>query len=322
VLDQQVWARDPTVSGLRQTTRQRPTAEKESQRWLDALAASHQDLSPAITTVTMGDREADIYDLFAAPRPPHAHLLIRGVRNRCIREEAAYLLPAIEQADLGGSLVLTVRRHPGHPERAAALAVRWTTVTLCPPHGGHGAGLRVQVLLVEEVDPPAGVAPIRWLLVTTLPIPDLAAAVDAVQWYALRWTIERYHFVLKSGLSLERLQCKTATALQTALAIGSIFAWRLVYLTLQASWTPEAPPTDAVSATEVHILQALQPRELPPGRAPTLRGVVRAIARLGGFLGRTADGDPGLKTLWLGLRRLDDLARGFHLAQQADPPKA
>lgn len=322
ILDQQVWARDPAAHGQGTTRRTRPTAAKESQRWLDALTRSHRELSPTLTTVTIADREADLYPLLALPRPPQAHLLLRAIQNRVIREEAGHLWDAIRQAPLGGSLHVAVPRRPQQPPREAALAVRWTTVTLCPPHHAPGAGVSVQALLAEEVDPPAGVTPICWLLLTTLPIPDLAAAADLVAWYTQRWLIERYHYVLKSGVGLERLQCDTAAALTTALGLCAIIAWRVLALTLQARQTPEAAPDGLFSATELQVLQALHPRELPPGRAPTLRGTIRAVARLGGFLGRTADGEPGVKTLWQGLRRLDDLVQGFHLAQQSQPPQA
>lgn len=55
---------------------------------------------------------------------------------------------------------------------------------------------------------------------------------------------------------------------------------------------------------------------IPPAEPPTLTQAVRMIARLGGFLGRKGDGEPGVKTIWRGLRRLHDIAATWKLAHQ------
>lgn len=320
VLHQAVWARDLAQRGQAATRRRRTVAEKESRRWGEALTASHQDLPAHVHTITLADREADIFALFAQDRPPQADLLIRAAHNRAIAEEARYLEAALQQAPARGTLTVSVTRRPEQPARVATLTVRWTTVTLCPPHRARGAGVVVQVLLADELAPPPGVAPLRWLLVTTLPVTTLAQAKRCVRLYAKRWLIERFHFVLKSGCGIERLQLTTPEAVRCALALLTIVAWRLLHLLYLARQQPDLPCTVAFSPLEWRTLQAWFHRDTPPPPAPPpLATVVRWVARLGGFLNRTGDGEPGVKTLWRGLRRLADLLEDCRFAWQWQP---
>ena len=179
--------------------------------------------------------------------------------------------------------------------------------------------LRVGVVLVTEVDPPAGAEPVRWLLLTSLPVGTVEEAQTCVRSYRLRWLIERYHFVLKSGCRVERLQLEEADHLIRALAVLAAVAWRVLWLTYLARAEPEAPCTLAVSAEVWPVLwRHTHPSQPLPATPPTLREAVRAIAQLGGFLGRRGDGEPGVQTIWRGLRRLDDFVLAWRLARQPD----
>jgi hypothetical protein len=327
LVDQQIWARDAAEHGKAKQRRTRAQAEKESQRWLDALAASHQDLSPTVATLTIADREADIHALFAAPRPAGAQLLIRGVHDRRVTDvdgTLTHVWAALQRVvpDARTLVVQVPRGHTG-ATRTARLSVRRTTLALHPPRRARGPAVAVQAILVTEVDPPAGVAPIQWLLLTTLPVPDHATALQCVRWYALRWRIERYHYVLKSGCQIERLQLESADALLRALALYSLVAVRVLHLTYAARETPTAPATDLFTLEELAMAcAAITHRRLAADAVPTLATATRWLAQLGGFLGRTGDGPPGAKVIWRGLRRLDALVEGGRLALlalQSDP---
>jgi len=321
---QEVWARDPAQLGISNRRSQRETKEKESQRWLTALAASQEAIPAGIVTVTVADREADFYDLFAAPRRPEAHLLIRGAHNRLVNHEARYLWQAIRQSPVQGHFTIELGRREDRPARAATLAVRYQTLEIQPPRNRAGRrrlpAIPVQAILVEEVSPPEGQQAICWLLLTTLPVRSLSDARRAVYWYSLRWLVERYSYVLKSGCRIEELQLETAERLQRALATYAIVAWRLLWLTYEARRNPETP-CDVV--LEAHEWQALYCKihntPHPPSTPPTLREAVVWIARLGGFLARRHDGDPGVQTIWRGLRRLDDIASTWQLAHLSAP---
>jgi hypothetical protein len=320
LLDQQTWARDPQAVGQRHTRRQRPTTAKESQRWLDAQAAIAAVVPPTIAVITVADREADIYDLFAQVRPPQHDLLIRATHNRRVQEEARSLWDTVQAAPVGDVVPVLVGRRPDRTPREALLTLRWTRVTLLPPrHRPRREGLTpipLTAILAEEPVPPAGESPIRWLLLTTLPVPSGEAAVTCVRHYARRWLVERYHYVLKSGCKIEERQLRTVERLERALAVYAIVAWRLLWLTYLARADPEAPCTVALTEAEWPVLYlASQQTPTLPEHPPPLGQAVRWIAQLGGFLGRHGDGDPGPTVLWRGLRRLEDLTIGWHLAQ-------
>lgn len=316
--DQQVWARDPATVGISTQRRQRPTAEKESQRWLDAQATTVARLPAAVRVVTVADREADIFDLFAAPRRPGADLLVRAAHDRALAESAIRLWATIRAVPAWGSETVTLRRGDDRPSREAVLTLRAMTTTLLPPrHHPQRATLTpvsVAVVLAHEEAPPPGATPVTWLLLTTLPVATLTDALTAVRWYAQRWLIERFHFVLKSGCAIEKLQLATAARLARAVATYSVVAWRLLWLTYQARATPDAPCTVALDAAEWQALWCATHRTpLPPATAPPLGEAVRWIARLGGHQGRTGDGAPGVQTIWRGLRHLEDLTAMYLL---------
>jgi len=323
LVHQAVWARDPEQVGQRHRRRQRETSEKESQRWLTALQASEAAVPEKVTLVTVADREADIYDLFALPRRPGSELLIRAAHNRRVNE-IGYLWDTVRQAPLAGQYTLTLGRKEGKPAREATLSVRFTQVLLQPPAHRRGrSSLRavpVQAVWVYEEAPPAGEKAVEWLLLTTWPVRTLADALCCVQWYSYRWLIERYHFVLKSGCRLEKLQLEEAARIERALATYCIVAWHLLWLTYQARRSPEAPCSLVLETHEWQALACIiHHTSIPPAEPPTLRQAVRWIAQLGGFLGRKSDGEPGVQTIWRGLRRLHDIAATWQLLRPSPP---
>jgi hypothetical protein len=140
-------------------------------------------------------------------------------------------------------------------------------------------------------------------------------ALRHVRWYALRWLIERYHFVLKSGCQIETSQLHTLQRLERLLALCSAVAVRLLWMTYSARVYPQAPCTVAFSTVEWQVLYRQQRKTaIVPAEPPSLHQAVRWLALLGGFMGRTGDGQPGVKVLWRGLTRLQDIVTGFLLA--------
>lgn len=318
VIHQQVWARDPEEVGKSQQRRKKEIKDKESQRWLTSQAATEEVIPKGRRIITIADREADIYDLFALPRRQGAELLIRATHNRRVNHEAKYVWEAMRQVPSHGQFLFEMPRRGERPPRWVRLTIRFTTLQIQPPrHHRKRSKLKaisLQVILAEEQNPPAGQTPVCWLLVTTVEVNTLGDAIRCIRWYRYRWLIERYHFVLKSGCQVEELQLETGERIHRALATYSIVAWRLLYVTYQARVNGEVP-CDAV--LEVHEWQALyctiHKTSTPPPTPPTLQQAVRWIAQLGGFLGRRGDGNPGVKTLWRGLRRLDDIAATWKL---------
>ncbi len=168
--------------------------------------------------------------------------------------------------------------------------------------------------MAQEENPPPGMEAVSWLLLTTLAITCFEDVVQCLRWYSYRWLIERYHYVLKSGCRLEQLQLEAADRIHRALATYTIVAWRLLWITYLARYHPDTP---ADTVLQTHEWQALyctiHQTPLPPDVPPNLRACVRWIAQLGGFLARKQDGEPGVKTIWQGLRRLHDITQTWLL---------
>jgi hypothetical protein len=318
IIEQQVWAREPENLGIAKKRRQRETKQKESQRWLEGLENTQNLIPPSIKVITIGDSEADIFDLFSLKRRENSHLLIRGTHNRKVDHCAKYLHLAIRQIQASGTLTVEVKRSPEHSARLAKLTIRFASFDIQVP--SHHIGrlqlkpVRLQVILVTEENPPPATNPIIWLLITSLEINSLEDAAKCVQWYSSRWLIERYHYTLKSGCGIEKLQLSTARRLNMALATYTIVAWRLLWLTYQARVNPDLPCDAVLELNEWQSLCAtIHNNPIPPEKPPSLHDAVRMIATLGGFLGRKSDGEPGVKTIWRGLRRLHDIAATWQL---------
>ncbi len=195
VIDRRTWTRDPEALGKRAQRNKKETADKESQRWLDSLAATEAALPVEQAVVTVADREADFYDLFAAPRRPGSHLLIRAKPRRRVRHVERLLGAAVRAESAAGTITVELRRGDDRPPRQATLTIRFATPEIAPPstHPRRKVlpHLRLTAILAEEEAPPAGQKPVRWWLVTTLPIATLADAERAVRWYTLRWLVEK-----------------------------------------------------------------------------------------------------------------------------------
>ena len=326
VLHQKVWAREKNRRTTGYADRKRAIEQKESYRWLESLELTQQWIPQDKKVVTVADREADIYELFALPRREGSEFLIRvchprGVKQRATDEDIESLQQVIARTAACGELTLELQRTPKRKPRTAVLTVCISSLYLQPPQQHPQRErlkpVRVQVVWAIEEQPPAGEKAIGWLLLTTLDVRDFEQAERCLRWYSYRWLIERYHYTLKSGCRLEQLQLERADRLERALATYAIVAWRLLWLTYEARRHPEQSvegilETPCWMALYFHIHQTTVPPEAPP----SLSDCVRWIARLGGFLGRKSDGDPGVKTLWLGLQRLHDLAAMLQLIRQ------
>jgi hypothetical protein len=323
VVHQEVWARPPRRFGRRRTRARRTTAHKESRRWLTGLREAAALAGPRRSVVVVADREADLFDLFTAPRPPGVDLLVRAKPRRRLHGDARLLGEAAAAAPVLAALTVTLPRADDRPARTATLALRAAAVTLerpsVHPRRRFLKPAPAGVILAEQTDAAPGEAPLRWLLLTTRPVGTAGAAAQAVRWYGRRWLIERLHFVLKSGCRVEGLQLETAARLRRALATYLIVAWRLLWLTYEARRRPEGPCEGVLDAAEREVL--LRHFRLPPdGPPPTLREAVRLLARLGGFLDRRGDGEPGVQCLWRGWQQLQAMLKGYRLGLQGSSP--
>jgi hypothetical protein len=318
----QVWTRPAEQFGKSHDRKQRPIQDKESHKWLRSLeaTASLQAALPDVCFVNVADREADIYDFFRLARQLEVHLLVRAAWNRRVTEPEKYLWNHLTAQPVAGYHTVAVPRRPANRERQARLAVRFAAVTLQPPkHRNTAKNLEpvvVWAVYALEEEPPVGLAPISWMLLTTIPVTTLEESIEKIQYYTCRWSIELLFKILKSGCRIEELQLETGARLRRCLAIYSVVAWRVLFLTMQSRQQPEMSCEVILGPEEWQALYCFtHETSQPPAQPPTLREVTRLIARLGGFIGRRRDGHPGPITIWRGLQRLKDIAFAWRLGR-------
>jgi len=311
LLYQDIWSRENYPDQKRHLRYVLPIEAKESFKWLKALEESLNGIPDSVQTVTVCDREADIFEFFQKVQQLETHLVVRAVHNRRITGEYHLLYDQIQNVPEMGQCLVDIPRKPEQnlPPRQAKLGVRFCPVNICPAHSRskNPPGILFYVLCAREIDAPEGEEPIEWLLLTTIPVTNMVEALQKIEWYRERWKIERFHYTLKSGCHVEELQLETKERLSNAIALYSVIAWRLAWLTYQARVTPDLSCEIILETHEWQMLHCVvnQTTTLPE-QPPTLRETVRLIAKLGGFLGRKHDGEPGVKVLWRGLQKLNE----------------
>src|SRR6266853_4056191 len=280
LLAQQVWARDPNDVGKRARRKHLPISQKESQKWLHSLDAVYtaRDCCPTTRLVSVGDREADVYDVLAAPRPAGVELLIRASWNRCVNAPQRSVWDTVAAQPVAAQLCLHVPRRGTQPAREATLALRFCPLTLRPPQHRKAEGFPAVTLWavqVCEVEPPAEGEPIEWLLLTTVAVETVDDAIERVQWYSCRWGIEVWHRILKSGCRIEERQLASGERLQRCLTLYSVIAWRIFYATMLARAVPDMPCSVLLDLDEWQALScAIHQCSTPPAEPPSLAQAV------------------------------------------------
>ena len=292
-----------------------PIEQKESIRWLENLQQSTQLVNPD-RCVHIGDRESDIYELFCLVQEEHTHFLVRTCVDRIAGRGSTTIARKIQREPIQGTHqieVLDAQRRPIPVE----LQLRYSQMTVHPPIGKHKKypQLSLTVIHVWERGQPKGRQPICWKLLTDLPVENLDAAIEKMDWYAQRWKIETFHKVLKSGCRAEDAKLRTAERLTNLIAVFCIVAWRVFWLTMLNRTNPKTFADVVFTDTEIAILNHLA----GDSRQPALKNVahyVLTLAKLGGYLNRKNDGPPGNTVLWRGLTRLTDIHLGVEFGKQ------
>ena len=317
--EQQVWVRDEETVGKREQRHERAFETKESYKWVLGLP-DLSALKQVTQVITVCDREAHIYKFIDKATTQGADFIVRASRGRSFTQAGKDIFAEVAEWPVQKSYSLALPRRPQRPARDAQVELRFGTLTLPAPRRAQAthATLTVQLVEVIEPNPPPDQEAVHWLLLTSLPVLTLAQAQQIVTWYTYRWLIERFHYVLKSGCKLEMRQLQSQARLERLLAVCNLVAWRLLWLTYQARLTPNLGC--ALTTDEWQALYAYHHRSTRlPSTPPTLQQATRWIAQLGGFLGRKSDGEPGVKVLWRGWMRLQDITDTWLLLHP--PPK-
>lgn len=318
---QKLFCRQPTPD--RETFTERKKRSKESDVWRDTVRLTG---SPPENHrwVHVCDRYADNFEVMQACGQSHCHFLIRVAQNRraALGHEASvqtgHLLMLARGLPAQGEKTLHVRRRPTRQPREARLLVAWSAVSIFPPwlERKTAEPVRAWVVRVWEADSPPDEAPIEWVLLTDVPVDNTETAKTIAHWYSLRWLVEEYYKCLKTGCRVEQRQMETAARLEACIGILAIVAVRLLQLKLVARATPDRPACECAPPEHVRVLAAYRGRSVEEFTAQVFW---REVAKLGGFLGRRSDGDPGWQTLWRGWQKLDLMTIGANLTTEAKP---
>lgn len=308
------WAREFKPEGANQ----RP-GFCESLRWVESythLVELSQQL-PQTKLVCVGDRESDMMELFEQGQASawSVDLLVRARHNRVLPgEEAGKLFKKVQDSSVLGDVSFKMPAGRGRKARMVRQEIKAQRVQLGKAHEGQEA-IWMTCVIASEVGAPKGSSPVVWRLLTNRQAASLEQACELVNYYRARWEIELLFLVLKEGCRVERLQLMHIERLQTALAMYLIIAWRINRLMRLSRELPDLPAELFFEPMEWKAAFVLN-RKKPPKQSPTLKTVVRLVAQLGGFLARKGDGEPGLKTIWLGLREIYTFVRGVRYAQE------
>ena len=246
--------------------------------------------------------------------------LIRVNQNRRLfvradLSQAAYAKDCARTLPSQGSDTVEIPRRGGRPARTAvvqlAAAPVWIPAPASTPQRAAQPILAAWVIRVWEATPPAEVEPLEWLLYCSLPTDGLAQLRERRDWYSCRWLAEVYHDIEKNGCREQERRFETAERMEACVALLAVVAVRVLQLRLAAEAQPDAPAEQVASAAEIAVVRRWQ--QLRARQRLSVRQFVRSVARLGGFLGRRSDGEPGVRALWRGYQRLQDMIVGFHL---------
>jgi len=292
VLDAWMWAREfKDADGKR-------GGIKESMRWIEGYERT-AELAPELPDtrlVYVADREADITALMqrAEELGTPVDWLIRSTHDRSL-DDGEKLWSKVLKTDAVGEIQFVMAAREGQKARTVKQALRMKRVTL-------RCGLAVTCVIAREIDPPAGVKPVEWRLLTNRIPAGRDDLIELIDWYRARWEIEMFFHVLKNGCRVESLQLATVDRIERALALFMIVAWRIGYLMRMGRTCPDLDAALFFDPDEIRGAYLLMRKRMPKG-VPKLNEVLRLVAQLGGFLARKGDGEPGAKTIWEGLQK-------------------
>ena len=321
-LSQKLWTRKKPIGQITKSGKNMtriPIEEKESFRWIEAMREASRRIENPSHLVHIGDRESDIFEFFGEAEELGTHFLVR-IRDhqRCIEEGGRIFDPA-ERLRSKGTYSLTVKTSDGG-SRIAKISVKYYPVTVLPSAAKNKLEpIAAWVIVATEIsNPPKGEDSIDWKLLTDLEVPSFEDALVKIGWYTKRWNIEVYHKILKSGCKVLDCRLQTAERLLRYVALMTVVAWRIFWMTVVSREAPKLKAEAVLTSEEIEAISfyAERKKKRVPPKTASAKEWIRALASLGGFLGRKADGDPGPFVLWRAHIRLHDNMLGLSLASE------
>lgn len=349
VVDQVLWTRDATSLDVsakeRKADRQRRCfEEKESSRWMEMMQSGEQIARsiPQTQFIQLSDSESDIGELLAeaAEFPENYGFIIRHCRTQKLVaavdvvtgspiDDVTTIEEALSKVTWRGEKTVSIggRDAPLLPDdkkrvrKQARISrealVRFRSVRVKVAGTGRASNGKltdtwINVVESLEMDPPAGETPIRWVLLTTLPIRSAVEIDEVLTGYCFRWLVELFFKTLKSGLHIEDMKYETLERYVRAFSMLAVVAWRVEYLKGATRHDGQSPCTVYFSDNEwMAITIFLTKRPIDPKSPPTMEAFGKSIAILGGYIDKKSQGPPGSKTLWRGMSRFSTIVEAF-----------
>jgi hypothetical protein len=293
-----------------------PIEEKESFRWLENLRECTALTKQPANCIHVTDREGDIYELFALAQELGTKFLVRTCVDRLAEDGRTTVARLMNGAEVKGSHQIEIRDQDGNHDQAT-LEIKYEQLRVRPPLGKRDdcPELILAVIHARENSKPRRRKRIEWKLITNLPVNSLESALEKIRWYAMRWKIETFHKILKSGCHAEQSKLRTTERLSKLIAVFCILSWRIFWMTMVGRFNPQERPEAALTKTEITLLDKLISSEEDTDAGPSVGRYLLKIARLGGYLARASDPPPGNMVMWRGVSRLTDIHLGFLLAK-------
>lgn len=321
VFAQTLWGRPADALGKKKASRKlRPIEEKESFRWLEQFDLLQETFASCTETmfIEIGDQESDIQEVLQARRHEHIHYILRSRGDRNLSTEPKTIRKALSEQPVQGCYSIDVKDDKTGKVRKACLEVRFMRAEVNSRHQYKRAIVPVEIglVMVSEIGAPIGAKPVEWILSTSLPINSLEDALQIIAWYCLRWKIEVFHYVLKQGCAIEKLQLEEPNAIEAAIATYSLLAVQVLRLRAIAERSPDAPMEETGFEKKDYRVAAIFLNKAKGGNYevnktnPTVADFAKMIAQLGGST-LQKNKPLGIKTLWLGIRDLTLLIQAF-----------
>jgi hypothetical protein len=316
VLTQEIWARKENKE-KKKGSRQIEIKDKESYKWINAMEQIQEMRVLGTEIIMVCDREADVFEFLLRAEQLSAGFLVRAYWDRFLEGEENTLFKELESTEVVGKLEIDVaskinkKTKIKEEKRTAKVEVRFSHVEIKPPQIPKNRQMqgwkpiKVWAVYVKEFDVPENATALEWMLLTNIAVNSFSQALERIEWYCLRWQIEVYHKLIKSGCRVEDCLLETADRLKRYLALMCVIAWRLFWLTYLKRQYPDSSCTTFLTQAEWQVLYCKINNTLSlPLNPPTVSQAVTWIAQLGGFLARKHDGEPGITVIWRGWQRL------------------
>jgi hypothetical protein len=313
VLDQSSYTR-PQAKDERKTheaKKSRPITEKESYRWLETLGRSTEDIPEGIKVITVCDREGDMYELFDRAASASRLFLIRIIQNRMTVDNKR-IIDEIQEKRCQGRAEVTIPRDTRRDikPRKATLQLRYQQYDVKRPQIRNTNktledSVAMNIIYVKEEQRDKTIEPIEWLLATNEPVKSPEEAYEKAGYYLQRWKIERFHHVLKSGCTIEKIQERSVENITALILMYSFIAVIIMNMTYMARVDPQLSCDLLFDEDEWKLLYCTANKTKNVPKKPySIKEAIEYLGWLGGPKRAPSDGPPGVKTIWLGLMKL------------------